>query len=87
MRNKDKGSNLLIFAIITTITIFVWIFVEVYKTLNKRSFESVPESVLSPITPTLDTDLLTNIGNKKYYSDSVITSIQPESSSSAVPTN
>lgn len=84
MLNKQKGPNILFFAIFTTITIFVWIGAEAYHILHKKTLENVPSSVLTPLSPVLDTSVLKNIEEKVYFPDTQSKSTtNPEASSSA----
>ncbi|MBI2590905.1 MAG: hypothetical protein HYW33_03460 [Candidatus Blackburnbacteria bacterium] len=63
----QKGPNLLLFAIFTTITIFVWISTEVYQILQQKSFENIPPAVLDPLSPSLNTKILEDLESKKYF--------------------
>jgi hypothetical protein len=57
MRSK-KQSNITIFAILTTLTILTWVVVEAYLAFTKKGFETIPQSVLEPLSPILDTQTL-----------------------------
>ncbi|OGY09926.1 MAG: hypothetical protein A2782_04460 [Candidatus Blackburnbacteria bacterium RIFCSPHIGHO2_01_FULL_43_15b] len=67
MNIERKGPNLLLFAIFTTLTIFVWIGAEVYQILHKRNLETIPPAVLNTFSPTLDTKALNDIDARKYF--------------------
>lgn len=73
----QKGSNLLLFAIFTTITIFVWIGTEVYQILQRKNFGTIPPAVLAPLSPSLDTKILSDLEAKMYF----------PATQSAIPTN
>ncbi len=67
---KEKLPNLLIFAILTVITLVVWIGFEVYRLVNKSPQTNVPESILTPISPNLDQEVLSKIEKKIYINES-----------------
>jgi len=67
-----KGPNLVLFGIITTVTIFVWIGFEVYKILNPRTIESIPDAVLAPLDPTLDIQTLKKLEARRNFTDEQI---------------
>lgn len=71
-----KGPNLVVFGIITTVTIFVWIGFEVYKILNPRTIESIPDSVLMPISPTLDLETLRKLEARRNFTDEQISPLK-----------
>ena len=84
--NRNKGPNILLFAIFTTITIFVWIGFEVYKVLNPLTLETIPDSVLLPLDPTLDQDVLKKLESRRNFTDSEINSLLPLELPSPTPT-
>lgn len=67
---KEKLPNLLIFAILTVVTLVVWIGFEVYRLVNKSPQTNVPESILTPISPNLDQEVLSKIEKKVYINES-----------------
>lgn len=69
---KTKKSNLTTLAILTTLTILTWVFIEAYSRFNKVEVTSIPENILSPISPSFDQETLADIANKKYYTDEEI---------------
>lgn len=64
-----RKSKITIFAVLTTITIFVWVSFEAYQRLNKKDFQSIPENIIAPIAPSLDTDVLGNIEGRLWFAD------------------
>lgn len=80
---KEKLPNLLIFAILTVITLVVWIGFEVYRLVNKSSQTNVPESILTPISPNLDQEVLLKIEKKVYINDSELENLNNEASTEA----
>ncbi|MEK7521488.1 MAG: hypothetical protein AAB599_01660 [Patescibacteria group bacterium] len=74
MQNQ-KGPNVMLFAVLTTITIFVWIGFEVYSILNQKTLEAIPDSVLLPIDPNLDLETLKKLESRRNFSDAEITTV------------
>ncbi|MBI2268000.1 MAG: hypothetical protein HYU80_00970 [Candidatus Blackburnbacteria bacterium] len=72
---NNKRPNILIFAALTTTTIFTWTAFEVYRTLNKTSLESVPQDILAPLSPTLDQEALKLVKDRRFFEDSEISSL------------
>lgn len=64
-----RKSKIAIFAILTTITIFVWVSFEAYQRFNKKDFQSIPGNIIAPITPSLDTDVLGNMEGRLWFAD------------------
>lgn len=76
-------SNLTIFAILTTVTIITWIAFDTYRRLNKPGVQPIPEKVLAPINPSLDTKILDNITERRAFSDEEVSLFVPEASPEA----
>lgn len=64
-----RKSKITIFAVLTTITIFIWVSFEAYQRLNKKDFQSIPENIIAPIAPSLDTDVLGNMEGRLWFAD------------------
>lgn len=64
-----RKSKITIFAILTTITILVWVSFEAYQRFNKKDLQSIPGNIIAPIAPSLDTEVLDNIEGKLWFSD------------------
>lgn len=69
---KPKAPHLVTIAIITTATIIFWIFFEVYRIFTSTPSVQVPEELLTPITPTLDTEALENIKGRVFFEEEEI---------------
>lgn len=74
---KKKQSNLTIFAILTTITILTWVFSEGYRRFYNTETTAIPIKILAPFTPTLDLETLSNLGQKKYFTQEEIGLFKP----------
>lgn len=62
---KKNNSNITIFAILTTITLITWVFLEAYQRFYKSDIQTISNNILSPLTPTLDTSYLEEIAKRK----------------------
>jgi hypothetical protein len=83
---KPKPPNLVTVSIITTITIVFWVFFTVYRVLTSKPVPEIPENLMEPVNPTLNTQTLNQIPNKKFYNENDIVNpvfVQP----SIVPEN
>ena len=67
--NKPKAPRLVTVAIFTTITIIFWIFFSLYKILTSSPTVNIPEEILQPLTPTLDSQLLEGIPGRVFFEE------------------
>jgi hypothetical protein len=75
---KKKTPTTVTLAILTTITVFAWIFFDVYRTLKKTPVVDVDPKILEVVNPVLDQEALEKIEEGKYYNESSINVISPE---------
>lgn len=64
---KPKAPRLVTITIITTATIIFWIFFEVYRIFTTTAPVDVPEEILRPINPTLDSSTLQDIERRVFF--------------------
>ena len=95
---KRKPPNLVIIAILTTITVVFWVFFSIYRVFTDEPSYDVPAEILEPVSPTLDTSLIDKIESRIFFREGeVVTQIQiasptatptatPEASPTATPT-
>jgi len=69
---KNKLPGIVTILILTLITAFMWISFNVYRAFTIQPETKVPEEILKPLSPTLDTDTLGKIGNRPLLDDSQI---------------
>ncbi|OGM08375.1 hypothetical protein A2159_02610 [Candidatus Woesebacteria bacterium RBG_13_34_9] len=69
---KDKTPTSVTIAILTTITVLVWVFFDVYRILKKTPVIDVEPKILESINPALDQEVLTEIEKRKYFDESSI---------------
>ena len=74
---KRKTPALVNLAIYTTITIFLWIFFDIYRALKKAPVLDINEKLLEPVNPNLDNNLLDEIYQRIYYNKSTFQNIAP----------
>jgi len=83
---KQKKPNLVILGILTLITVLFWIGFSVYRSLTSEAPVKVPSEILEPISPTLDTETLSKVGNKLFFLEQELAEIILISSPSPSPT-
>ncbi len=69
---EPKPPRLVTIAIITTTTIIFWIFFTVYRIFTTTPPPNVPEELMQPIDPTLDTEALKDIEGRVYFEEDEI---------------
>jgi hypothetical protein len=67
MKQSRLSRNTVIALILTIITIFVWITVDVYKIMTKKEIPAVLKEQLEPLNTNLDTQTLETLSTKKSY--------------------
>ncbi len=75
---KKKSSNVTIFAILTTLTLVSWVFLEAYQRFYKKDIQTVPANIISPLTPSLDTQYLEELASKKQLTQEEISKFNTE---------
>ena len=79
---KPKKSKLTILAILTTLTILVWIFIDAFLRFKQTTLTSIPDNILAPLEPTVDSKLLDSLEKKRVYTNEEIAKFSPEGQSS-----
>lgn len=69
---KSKTPNLVILAILTTITAAFWVFFSVYRVFTNEPSPNVPPEILEPVSPTLDSDVIDKIQGRIFFSEGEI---------------
>ncbi|HWA52236.1 MAG TPA: hypothetical protein VG895_04230 [Patescibacteria group bacterium] len=69
---KAKKPGILITAILTLITVIFWTGFEVYHSLTTKPVPPVPQAIINPLDPTLDTKSLDAIQARNYLTDDQI---------------
>ncbi len=58
--------------ILTLLTSLVWVGLNIYRTVTVKPVAPVPENILKPLNPTLNTDVLQKIEASVFIQDSEI---------------
>jgi len=66
MKPKRLPRELIFLAVLTTITVFTWIFLSVFYALTKPQPPKVPQEQLRPLDPTLETKVIDNLGSREF---------------------
>lgn len=69
---KFKPPSFLTIMILTIITIVFWIFFGVVRIFSKAVEQTVPAAILTPLSPTLDKNVLDSLPSRVYFDDSQI---------------
>jgi sensor domain CHASE-containing protein len=67
MKQSKLSRNTVLALILTIITIFVWIAVDVYKIMAKKEIPAVLKEQLEPLNTNLETEILETLSTKKSY--------------------
>ena len=66
MNNKNKLPNLVVLMILTLITAIFWIRFSVYRAFSVETSVTVPDEIIAPLTPKLDTTVVEEMKNRIY---------------------
>lgn len=66
---KRKTPAIVSVAILTVITIFMWIALSVYRTLTAQPPLTVSPEILEPISPILDRETLVMLAERTYFEE------------------
>lgn len=63
----DNDRDLLLVSVFTFLTVSLWIFFELVKTTKTTTVAPTVKQVITPFSPTIDTDILTIVNNRLRY--------------------
>ena len=63
----DSDRDIVLISIFTFLTVCLWVFFEFVKTVKTTTVSSSVQQVITPFSPTIDADILTEIANRKIY--------------------
>ena len=72
---KQKRPSFVIIGILTVVTIFLWIGFNVYRAFTVTPSIKVPDEILKPIMPTLDSETLSKIDQRVFFEEGEIRQI------------
>lgn len=62
--NKQKIPRMIPLALLTTVTVVLWVFLDIYRYFRKAPPVVVPEEIITPLDPSLDMNILSNIKSR-----------------------
>lgn len=63
----DNDRDLLLVAILTMFTVFLWVFFELVKTSKTSTIAASTQQAIAPFSPKLDSDTLKLLNERKKY--------------------
>jgi len=63
----ESDRDIVLISIFTFATVSLWVFFEFVKTVKTTTVSSTVAQVIAPFSPTIDSDILTEIINRKTY--------------------
>ncbi|MEK7065625.1 MAG: hypothetical protein AAB961_01410 [Patescibacteria group bacterium] len=63
----DSDRDIVLISVFTFLTVCLWVFFEFVKTVKTTTVSSSVQQVITPFSPTIDADILTEIANRKIY--------------------
>ncbi len=86
---KEKKPNVVVLGILTLITVLLWIGFSAYRSFTSEPSVKVPDKILEPISPALDTETLYQVGSRLFFLEQqlseIILSAPPSPSPTASP--
>lgn len=73
---KKKTPKLVGYAVLTTIVAVLWIIYSIYQSASKKIPLSIPEEVLSPISPSLDKSAVEKIQGRVFFEEGELVETQ-----------
>lgn len=67
MKNKKKLPAVITILILTLITAVLWVFFSAYRSFTDEKELIVPEEILIPLNPKLDTETIDKIKERKHF--------------------
>lgn len=68
MKRKQLGRDILILSILTVITVFTWIGLEVYRVLTKTEIPVVLKRQIEPLNPTINREIFEDLKSRGAFS-------------------
>ncbi len=83
---KRHLPNVVTLLILTAITVFLWIGLDVYRALSTKPEPVVPPEISAPLNPNLDATALSELSTRIHFEDSEIATLVPVTTPTPVPT-
>ena len=68
MQKKYLSRDILILSILTVITVFTWIGLEVYEIMTKTEIPAVLKRQIEPLNPTIKKDIFQDLKSRRSFS-------------------
>lgn len=68
MKKQRLPRDILFLSILTVITVFTWIFLDIYRTFTKIDRPELPSGLLEPLNPELEIGVFQDLSAKKSFS-------------------
>lgn len=82
---KQKLPTLVVIAILTTVTIVFWIIYSLYNSIVSKPVLNIPSGVLDEVSPEIDIPALDKIGQRVFFEEDQIGTLNQSASPSASP--
>lgn len=69
---KVKPPKMLYINVLTLITVVIWVITSLVRVLIAKPEYDVPEEILTPISPTLDINTLSEVERRLYFQENEI---------------
>lgn len=86
-KKRKKVPSIITIGILTTITVFLWIFFEVYRILSSTPPVDVPPDILAPFSSDLDSETINSLKEKTDFDDNYLKNYLPVISPTLPATN
>lgn len=67
MKKAVLARDLFLVAILTVMTVFLWIGLDTYRALNKKEVPKILQKQIEPLNPELDQQTLKNLSDLPFY--------------------
>ena len=76
MKSRKKTPKLFVtLSLLSTLTVFSWIGIEIYHSFKKTTIPSLLQKDLEPLNPTLDTDTLESLSQRTHLSEAELNQV------------
>lgn len=68
MKKQRLSRDILFLSILTVITVFTWIFLDIYRTFTKIDKPKIPSDQLETLNPDLEIEVIQDLSGKESFS-------------------
>ncbi len=66
-KSEANDRDILLVAVFTFLTVSLWVFFELVKTIKTTTVTATVRQVITPFSPTIDTTTLTQLSTRRTY--------------------